>query len=202
MNKRIAELEATPGVSADIVQNMRNLVSNTLEKLKNPTNISLNTLQQDFITIQSQFNLINEQAKTAARHFNQNQVDAAATATPSDDSFNMYRFFNNILSIVTKYLVIIILIVLALLGGSLMSNRAIHQSISFRIYYMIYGSLLFPISYYIIANDFFTTGARVVPNFHALLAPLIPDDNLMAVTKVILFPFVYSQKNVTPLATV
>ena len=83
------------------------------------------------------------------------------------------------------------LLALALFGGSLMSNRAILRSWGFRLYYFVYGTLLFPLSYFIAIKEYFM-GGKKLPKFFAILAPLVNKKNHMLVTNVLFFPFTYN----------
>jgi hypothetical protein len=176
--------------------------------LANPTSISLTTLQNQYITIQSRYALLDNQARTEEAAYAADQagsadlsgntvtgVDISGGVAVSNNEFNIYSFAIRTTNIFVKYLWLILLIVFGLIGGSLMSNRAIGLSIAFRIYYLVYGSLLFPISYGLIIYQYFSSGMVDRPHFYALLAPLIPSDNMSLITKTIFFPFVYNTKS-------
>jgi len=80
----------------------------------------------------------------------------------------------------------------AFLGGSLMSNRMVLKSWGFRLYYFVYGTILFPLSYFIAIKDYFIRDNGKFPKFYAILAPILNRKHHMAVTNVLFFPFVFN----------
>jgi hypothetical protein len=65
------------------------------------------------------------------------------------------------------------IVVLALWGGSISSNHAIKESLAIRVYYFIFGAILFPISF-LFAFWRWITGESAKGKYHAILAPLVP----------------------------
>jgi hypothetical protein len=154
----------------------------------------LSTVSAAIPSIQTRFNLLSQQANAEATQWTQDQADKAAADSQQqedDKTFNIYRLMRNIKNILFKYIFYFILLAVALLGGSLMSNRAILRSWGFRLYYFVYGTLIFPLSYVIAIKDYYA-GGKKIPKFFAIFAPLINKKNHMLMTNVLFFPFAYN----------
>ena len=74
------------------------------------------------------------------------------------------------------------------MGSSLASNAAINLPIQFRIYYMVYGFILFPVSLIQGIMNYFSNKTL----FYALWAPLITQRYHSNIYNMLLFPFVYN----------
>jgi len=194
INTRITELENTPGVSADTIASLKDLSAGALKTAQNPST-SLSTISSATPSITARFNYLNQEAITQAAEWQQDQYTKAneiAAQQTADQSFNIYRLWETMKSVFIKYIWYIILVSVALLGGSLMSNRAIFRGWGFRLYYFVYGTIIFPLSYFIAIKDYFMRDDRHLPKFFAILAPLLNRKNHSAVTRVLFFPFVYN----------
>jgi hypothetical protein len=88
-----------------------------------------------------------------------------------ESSFNPTRFTGNLVQTAKNAAFWIGLIVLGLWGGSIASNHAFEKPLSMRIYYFIFGTLLFPISF-LFAFWRWLTGESKSGKYHAILAPL------------------------------
>ena len=86
--------------------------------------------------------------------------------------FDPSRFTKNLSQTTLNVLFWLGLIVLALWGGSIASNHAIQETVGIRLFYFIYGGILFPISFMFAIWRWFT-GESKKGKYHALLAPLI-----------------------------
>ena len=78
--------------------------------------------------------------------------------TPIEElqNFKFNRFLKKVFDN-SKYVIIFFVVLsLAFLGSSLAANAAINQKIAFKIYYMIYGFILFPISIIFGIKNFFS----------------------------------------------
>jgi len=106
-----------------------------------------------------------------------------------NETFNPTRFTNNLLDIMKKSAFWIGLIILALWGGSMASNNAINESLAIRIFYFVYGTLLFPISY-LFAMWRWMTGESAKGKYHAFLAPIFQKPTTWFI-HVVLWPFTY-----------
>jgi len=101
------------------------------------------------------------------------EIAAAAEEkrTPIEElqNFKFNRFLKKVFDN-SKYVVIFfVVLALAFLGSSLAANAAINQKFAFKIYYMIYGFILFPISIIFGIKNFF--GGKQL--FYSIWAPLI-----------------------------
>jgi hypothetical protein len=84
-------------------------------------------------------------------------------------SFRFNRFLKKVFDN-SKYVIIFFIVLsLAFLGSSLAANAAINQKFAFKIYYMIYGFILFPISIILGIKHLFE-GKQL---FYSIWAPLI-----------------------------
>lgn len=138
-------------------------------------------IQQFVDTTQSD---VKDKEKTELLKKEEEQVKAK-----ENETFNPTRFTSNLLDWIKKVAFWIGLTVIALWGGSIASNHAINESLVIRIYYFVFGTLLFPISF-IFALWRWMTGESVKGKYHAFLAPLIQIPNYWWI-HVFLWPFTY-----------
>jgi hypothetical protein len=138
-------------------------------------------IQQFVDTTQSD---VKDKEKTELLKKEEEQIKAK-----ENETFNPTRFTTNLLDWIKKVAFWIGLTVIALWGGSIASNHAINESLAIRIYYFVFGTLLFPISF-IFALWRWMTGESVKGKYHAFLAPLIQIPNYWWV-HVFLWPFTY-----------
>jgi ABC-type multidrug transport system fused ATPase/permease subunit len=87
-------------------------------------------------------------------------------------TFNSSRFTSKLWDILKKSAFWIGFFIIALWGGSIASNHAINETLAIRIYYFIFGTLLFPISF-LFAFWRWMTGESAKGRYHAFLAPII-----------------------------
>lgn len=115
---------------------------------------------------------------------------AQEKATPIEDlgKFKIDRFFKKIFANLTYIIIFFVVLFFAFLGSSLAANAAIHKPIAYRIYYMIYGFILFPISIIFGIKHFFEKKQL----FYALWAPLHKGYSSNPLLNVLLLPFIYS----------
>jgi hypothetical protein len=194
METRLAELRNTNGVSAQTINKMEDLIYNIKERLKDPGTITLDRLKDDWALLQTEFSTLEAQAKSEAAAFARQQAteaEAQVTQAEEDKTFNFYRLLERIKQTALKYIFVLIVFAIALFGGSLMSNRAVTQTLLFRIYYFVYGTLLFPLSYFVIITDFTVNGK--LPHMYAILAPIFESKNHMVTVRTLLFPFMYTK---------
>lgn len=85
-----------------------------------------------------------------------------------DENFSITDFFKEVFSNTLYILLFVLIIVFGLLGSSLAANAAITEPFWYKIYYMVYGFLLFPVP--IIQGIFNYTNKKRL--FYALWAPL------------------------------
>jgi hypothetical protein len=136
-------------------------------------------------------NRIAEQANREA----QEARDAAESEnrTPIDElfKFRIDRFFKKIFDNFTYIIIFFIILFLAFLGSSLAANAAIYKPIPFRIYYMVYGFILFPVSILLGIKNFFDKKQL----FYAFWAPLHKGFSSNPVLNLVLLPFIYSAQS-------
>lgn len=111
-----------------------------------------------------------------AKKANEEIADAERAAeeekrTPIDEllNFKFNRFLKKVFDN-SKYVIIFFVVLsLAFVGSSLAANAAINQKFAFKIYYMIYGFILFPVSIILGIKHLFE-GKQL---FYSIWAPLI-----------------------------
>jgi hypothetical protein len=116
-----------------------------------------------------------------------------APPPPSTDligeaGYGMNKFFNTVFSTTMYIIIFAVVIFLAFLGSSLASNANIDKPLAYRIYYMIYGFILFPIPLIQGLINYFHKKKL----FYALWAPLHKGYSSNAFMNLFLFPFVYT----------
>lgn len=104
-------------------------------------------------------------------------------------TFNPTRFTTNLWDTIKKSTFWIGLGIVALWGGSIASNHAINENLAIRVYYFIFGTLLFPISF-LFAFWRWMTGEAAKGKYHAILAPLIQKPTYLWI-HAIFWPFTY-----------
>lgn len=93
-----------------------------------------------------------------------------ANAKENTGEVSLSKSLNKIYKIAKIVLFWLMIVILGLFGGSLASNAAINLPPYMRLYYFIYGTILFPVSYgFAIKN--YMEGKPL--KFHASLAPLV-----------------------------
>jgi hypothetical protein len=116
-----------------------------------------------------------------------------APPPPSTDligeaGYDINKFFKTVFSTTMYIIIFAVVIFLALLGSSLSSNAHIDKPIAYRIYYMIYGFILFPIA--IIQGIINFIHKKKL--FYALWAPLHKGYSNNPFMNLFLFPFIYT----------
>jgi len=117
-----------------------------------------------------------KQHNDVAAQANKEAAEAEAKAeeerrTPIEELQGLHfkRFLTKVFDNSTYIVIFFIILGLAFLGSSLAANAAINKKLPFKIYYMIYGFILFPISIILGIKDFFE-GKQL---FYSIWAPLI-----------------------------
>lgn len=117
------------------------------------------------------------------------KIEEEKKSEKENETFNPTRFTTNVVGTMKNVAFWIGIGILALWGGSISSNHAINETLAIRIYYFIFGSLLFPLSF-IFAFWRWMTGESVKGKYHAILAPLIQIPSYWWI-HVFLWPFTY-----------
>jgi len=168
-----------------------------------PITDALNTLQQDSEDLLTKANSMTpDQIAAANDKINQQyqallaQAQASGTDVPPPPSTNpigeaeydINKFFKQIFSTTMYIIIFAIVVFLGFLGSSLASNAAITKPIAYRIYYMVYGFILFPIPIIQAIFRFFNKEKL----FYAIWAPLHKGYTNNPLMNLFLFPFIYS----------
>ena len=102
--------------------------------------------------------------------------------------YNINEFFKTIFSTTMYIIIFAIVIFFGLLGSSLASNAVIDKPFAYRVYYMIYGFILFPIP--IIQGIIHYFNKQKL--FYAIWAPLHKGYTNNPFLNLFLFPFIYT----------
>lgn len=160
---------STPGVSDATRTAYANLNTASEKALANASSMTPDQVAAENEKLTKEHNEIAKKANE--------EIAAAAQAaeeekkTPIDElmSFRFNRFLKKVFDN-SKYVIIFFVVLsLAFLGSSLAANAAINQKFAFKIYYMIYGFILFPISIILGIKHLFE-GKQL---FYSIWAPLI-----------------------------
>jgi len=130
----------------------------------------------------------NTEAAKAAAKAKEDEEELKKTPIEDLETFKFDRFLKKVFDNFTYMMIFFLVLALAFLGSSLAANAAIHEPIPFRIYYMIYGFILFPISIAFGINNFFQKKKL----FYAFWAPLHKGSSSNPLLNVLLLPFIYS----------
>jgi len=141
--------------------------------------------------LKAEHNKIAEQA-------NKEALEAAEAAeaekrTPIEElgKFRVDRFFKKVFDNFTYIIIFFVVLFLAFLGSSLAANAAIFKKVPFRIYYMIYGFILFPVAI-AFGIKHFTEKKQL---FYAFWAPLHKGFTSNPLLNLLLLPFIYSPQS-------
>jgi hypothetical protein len=117
----------------------------------------------------------------------------AEKRTPIDElwRFRIDRFFKKIFDNATYIIIFFVVLFLAFLGSSLAANAAIYKPVPFRIYYMVYGFILFPVSIMFGIKNFLDKKQL----FYAFWAPLQKGFTSNPILNFFLLPFIYSPQS-------
>jgi hypothetical protein len=160
---------STPGVSDATRTAYANLNAASEKTLADATSMTPDQVAAENEKLIKQHNDLaikaNEEAVEAAR------LAEEEKRTPIEElqRFKFNRFLKKVFDNSQYIIIFFIVLSLAFLGSSLAANAAINQKFAFKIYYMIYGFILFPVSIIIGIKNFF--GGKQL--FYSIWAPLI-----------------------------
>lgn len=164
-----SRLDKIPGVSDSTKASLESLLNEAKSYTSSVTsNLTPNAIAAKKDEVAAKIKALVHKAKgeSATSLASAKEKEAKATQERiANQNASGSRLFKNILKYVLYAFLVIVLLALALWGGSLASNAAIQQPLYMRIYYLIYGFLLFPI-------PIFLSFSKPV-TYHAVLAPLI-----------------------------
>jgi len=168
-----------------------------------PTIDALNSLQQESEDLLSKAqSMTPDQIAAANDSINQQyqqllaNAQAQGTDAPPPPStnpigeaeYNINEFFKTIFSTTMYIIIFATVLFLGFLGSSLASNAVIDKPIAYRVYYMIYGFILFPIPIIQGILRYFNKEKL----FYAIWAPLHKGFTNNPLMNLLLFPFIYT----------
>ncbi len=193
-------LKTIPGVSDSTKQSLEALVKQAEDFSKGAINLSPNTIAAKKDEIDLKIKELVAQAKGESREKKEEEEKKKKEALKEkieNQSFSFSRLVQRSWDSSKMYLLYIGILVLALWGGSISSNANVKKPLLMRIYYFLYGALLFPVSF-AFAIYRYTTGNS--GPYYAVLAPLIEAPVSNDFIAVIMAPFIYN--NPTKMTTV
>jgi hypothetical protein len=185
-------LSKIPGVSGDTQAQMDALLKENADFTKGAADLSPTTVAAKKDDMNKKMNTLVKQAQDEAATKKKEEA-AAAAAKKKEEKENQTFSFTRLLKRMWdqgKWILFYIgLTLAALLGGSMSSNAAIQEPWYFRLYYFIFGSLLFPVSY-IFAIMRYIKGQGGA--YHAILVPLVEEPVSKDWYRYIFYPFLYN----------
>jgi hypothetical protein len=194
-------LNKIPGVSADTKASLDNLLAQTKSFTSSAAGSTPNTIAAKKDEVDAKMKEIVKKAQTEAK--DAKVKDAAAKKETlkekiANQTFSITRLMGRIWNQFKIYLLYLLIVILALWGGSMTSNAMFEMPVYMRFYYFVYGTLLFPVAF-IFAIMRYTTGAS--GKYHAILAPLVEGPIMNPILAGLLYPFTHisAEVLVTPL---
>jgi hypothetical protein len=184
-------LSKVPGVSDETKNEIENLLKGATSYTKDAATMTPSAVAAKKDEVALKMKALEKKAKAESKA--KAQADAAAKAKAEKDAvenrkFSITRLFQRAWDRFKWYFLIGILVILALWGGSMSSNAAIKEPVYIRLYYLIYGSLLFPVSYAFAIKRHYT-GEKGA--YYAILAPLLQEP-VSRYIKYLFYPFIYT----------
>uniref|UniRef100_A0A6C0BBV1 Uncharacterized protein n=1 Tax=viral metagenome TaxID=1070528 RepID=A0A6C0BBV1_9ZZZZ len=166
-------LAAIPGVNPSQIDQMNKLIAENTTFANSAAGLPAATIAAQNANFQAQQEQIVRDAQTQAAE--KAAADAAAAKKAAQENkenkkFSFKRMMKRAWDHGKWWLLGITIGLLALWGGSISSNNAISEPVYMRFYYLIYGSLLFPVSFIFAIVRWFT---GVKGAYYAILAPLV-----------------------------
>lgn len=160
---------STPGISDATRTAYANLNTASEKALADASSMTPDQVAAANEALAIQHNDIAAQANKEAAEAKAKEEEEKRTPIEELQALRFNRFLKKVFDNSTYILIFFIVLGLAFLGSSLAANAAIHQKLPFKIYYMIYGFILFPISI-ILGIKHFLEGKQL---FYSIWAPLI-----------------------------
>ena len=164
-------LNSIPGVTDDTKKQMAALLDES--KKFSTSGLSPSAIAAKTAEVNTKTQELVRQAQVdakAAKEKAEADAKAAAQEKKENQKFSFKRLMKRAWDHGKWWLLGITLGLLALWGGSISSNNAIAEPVYMRFYYLIYGSLLFPVSFVFAIMRWFT---GVKGSYYAILAPLV-----------------------------
>ena len=187
-------LSKIPGVSSLTKGNLDKLLEEAKSFSQNPGSLTPTALIQKKAEVNAKIKVIVDTAKDEAKSIT--LKDAAEKLQAAKEKVENATFsFNRFMSRVWNFILIFAAVVIVLYGGRLSSMNSYNygEALHFRLYYFIYGCLLFPISYIAAMRRSFLGIKPPGPNCEVLLAPLIDYDGSSWWVKILFFLFVFKR---------
>jgi len=160
---------STPGISDATRTAYANLNTASEKTLADASSMTPDQVAAANEALIKQHNDIAAQANKEAAEAKAKAEEERRTPIEELQGLHFKRFLKKVFDNSKYILIFFIVLGLAFVGSSLAANAAIHQKLPFKIYYMIYGFILFPISIIFGIKHFFE-GKQL---FYSIWAPLI-----------------------------
>jgi hypothetical protein len=182
-----AAVMSIPGVGKPIMNSLSALQAESKKLLASAKTMTPSQIAAENDKLIAKANELQAEATKAGLSVSdyQDKLDLAANKPLP---FTIKRFFTSIFSSTLYICLFILVLFLALLGSSLAANSAMNKPVAYRIYYMVYGFLLFPLS--IILGIYNYMNHKKL--FYAIWAPLHTSFSHNKFLNVLLFPFIYT----------
>ena len=191
LGNAIISMPGVSGATKNAYNSLNKASEAALEAAKSMTPAQIAEKNDELI---AEHNRIAEQANKEAKEAKEAAEAAEAEKrTPIDElfRFRLDRFFKKIFDNATYIIIFFVVLFLAFLGSSLAANAAIYQPVPFRIYYMVYGFIVFPVSIILGIRNFLDKKQL----FYAFWAPLKKGFTSNPILNFFLLPFVYSAQS-------
>lgn len=194
-------LNKIPGVSADTKASLDSLLAQAKSFTEGAAGSAPNTIAAKKDEVDAKIQDLVKKAQVEAKDKKVEVAKAKAESIKekvANQTFSFTRLVGRIWTKFKMYFLYLMIAILALWGGSMSSNAMIEMPVYMRLYYFVYGTLLFPIAF-VFALMRYTSGSTGA--YHAILAPLIEGPILNPIMAGLLYPFTYTAAStlVTPL---
>lgn len=195
-------LKDIPGVSDSTKNSIDSLLRQAEDFTKGASNLTPNQIAAKRDELATKLKELTTDAKAEVKEKKVEEKKKKAEALKEqkeNQTFSLSRMAKRMFENGKFYLLVFGLVFLALWGGSISSNANFSRPWYFRLYYFIYGALLFPVSF-VFALIRYSTGTS--GPYYAILAPLIEGPLQNPLAAFFLAPFVYGNPNAVPVLPV
>jgi hypothetical protein len=158
-------ITSIPGIGEGTMAAFSTLQNEAENLFENAKNMTPGQIADKNDELTQRYNTILAQAKADNLTY---EEELKKQGKPSEKGFSFSDFFKEIFNNTLYLSIFVICIILGLIGSSLAANAAINEPFAYKIYYMVYGFLLFPIPILRGIINFFNKKRL----FYALWAPL------------------------------
>jgi len=174
-----------PGVGEPVRNALSDLQKESEKILAQASSMTPDQIAVENDKIQQKYNAIKAQAEADGISY-QEELKKQGEIVP--DEFSLDSFFKDVFKNTLYICLFFLVLFLCFLGSSLAANAAINKPFAYRIYYMVYGFILFPIP--VIQGIMNMINKKKL--FYAIWAPLMKGFTTNPIYNIFLFPFVYS----------